>query len=67
MEPTPRLTLCLAMDLKGSTASGLKLSTRKLDRFNLALVNQLSPYLRSVQLDHALVKFTGDGWLVMSD
>lgn len=55
------------MDLKGSTSSGLKLSTRKLDRFNLALVNQLSPYLRSVQLDHALVKFTGDGWLVMSD
>jgi tetratricopeptide (TPR) repeat protein len=66
-EPTPRLTLCLNMDLKGSTASGLKLSTKKLDRFNLALVDQLGPHLRSVQLEHALVKFTGDGWLVMSD
>lgn len=66
-EPTPRLTLCLAMDLKGSTRSGLRLSTRKLDRFNLALVNHISPHLQAVQLEHAVVKFTGDGWLVMSD
>lgn len=66
-EPTPRLTLCLAMDLKGSTTSGLRLSTKKLDRFNLALVNHISPHLQAVQLEHAVVKFTGDGWLVMSD
>lgn len=66
-EPTPRLTLCLAMDLKGSTRSGLRLSTRKLDRFNLALVNHISPHLQAVELEHAVVKFTGDGWLVMSD
>lgn len=66
-EPTPRLTLCLAMDLKGSTRSGLRLSTRKIDRFNLALVNHISPFLQAVQLEHAVVKFTGDGWLVMSD
>src|SRR5579885_211808 len=66
-EPTPRLTLCLAMDLKGSTRTGLSLSSRKLDRFNLALVNHIRPQLQSVQLDHAVVKFTGDGWLVMSD
>ncbi len=66
-EPAPRLTLCLAMDLKGSTTSGLQLSTKKLDRFNLALVDQLGPHLRAVQLEHATVKFTGDGWLVMSD
>lgn len=63
----PRLTLCLAMDLMGSTTVGLKLSTKRLDRFNLALVDQLGPYLRLLQLEHALVKFTGDGWLVMSD
>ncbi|MEA2553503.1 MAG: hypothetical protein QOJ65_1679 [Fimbriimonadaceae bacterium] len=55
------------MDLKGSTSSGLRLSTRKLDRFNLALVNHISPHLQAVQLEHAVVKFTGDGWLVMSD
>ncbi len=66
-EPTPRLTLCLAMDLKASTKSGLALSSRKIDRFNLALVNHISPQLERVQLDHAVVKFTGDGWLVMSD
>jgi tetratricopeptide (TPR) repeat protein len=66
-EPTPRLTLCLAMDLKASTSTGLSLSSRKLDRFNLALVNHIRPQLQSVQLDHAVVKFTGDGWLVMSD
>ena len=66
-EPAPRLTLCLAMDLKASTRTGLALSSRKIDRFNLALVNHISPQLQAVQLEHAVVKFTGDGWLVMSD
>lgn len=66
-EPSPRLTLCLAIDLKGSTATGMKLSTRRRDRFNLALVNQMHPYLEAVGLQHTLIKFTGDGWLVMSD
>jgi tetratricopeptide (TPR) repeat protein len=66
-EPSPRLTLCLAMDLKGSTATGMKLSTRRRDRFNLVLVNQLHPYLEAVGLESALIKFTGDGWLIMSD
>jgi len=67
IETSPRLTLCLAMDLKASTQNGLRLSTRRLDRFNLALVNQLPPYLEAVELDDALIKFTGDGWLIMSD
>lgn len=66
-EHSARLTLCLAMDLKGSTKSGLELPTKRLDSFNLALVNQLTPHLHSVQLEHSVVKFTGDGWLVMSD
>jgi class 3 adenylate cyclase len=55
------------MDLCDSTATGLRLSTRKLDRFNLALIDQLDPHLEAMQLQHAVVKFTGDGWLVMSD
>lgn len=66
-ELSPRLTLCLAMDLKGSTMAGMKLITRRLDRFNLALVNQLTPHLKTVGLEDALIKFTGDGWLIMSD
>ncbi len=66
-EPSPRLTLCLAMDLKGSTTAGLQLSSKKLDRFNLALVTQLDPHLVAVGLDSTVIKFTGDGWLVMSD
>lgn len=66
-EPSPRLTLCLAMDLKKSTTTGLKLTTKRLDRFNLALVNQIGPHLSAVGLEKALIKFTGDGWLIMSD
>lgn len=55
------------MDLCGSTANGLRLSTRRLDRFNTALVEQLNPHLEAMELEQAVVKFTGDGWLVMSD
>lgn len=63
----PRMTLCLAIDLHKSTAAGLRLSTKRLDRFNLALVNQLRPHLLAVGLENALIKFTGDGWLIISD
>jgi tetratricopeptide (TPR) repeat protein len=66
IEPSPRLTLCLAIDLKQSTSAGLRLSTRRLDRFNLALINQLTPHLRAVGLASVRMKFTGDGWLLMS-
>jgi len=66
-EPTPRLTLCLAMDLLGSTTAALHLSSKRLDRFNLALINQLNPHLKAVGMEDCLIKFTGDGWLVMSD
>lgn len=66
-DPTPRMALCLAVDLKKSTATGLALSTKRLDRLNLALVRQFSPHLEAVGLTGALVKFTGDGWLVVSD
>ncbi len=66
-DPSPQLTLCLVMDLKRSTATGLKLSTRRLDKFNLALVNQLRPHLEAVGLTEVRMKFTGDGWLLMSN
>src|SRR6476659_2239404 len=66
-DPSPRMTLCLAIDLKKSTAAGLLLTTKRLDRFNLALVRQFTPHLVAVGLEGALIKFTGDGWLVLSD
>jgi tetratricopeptide (TPR) repeat protein len=65
--PSPRMTLCLAIDLKKSTAAGLKLSTKLLDRFNLALVRQVTPHLTAVGLTKAVIKFTGDGWLIITD
>jgi len=58
---------CLALDLVGSTEAGLGLTTQELDRFNIALVNQIWPHLERVGLENMLVKFTGDGWLVISD
>ena len=63
----PKQTVCLCIDLKRSTSTGLALSTTKFDQFNLALVRQLGPHLTTVGLEDALVKFTGDGWLIMSD
>ncbi len=61
------MTLCLTIDLKKSTSAGLVLTTKRLDRFNLALVRQVSPHLATVGLNSVLVKFTGDGWLIISD
>ncbi len=45
----------------------MKLSTRKLDLFNISLVEQIKPHLESLELTDVLVKFTGDGWLLMTD
>lgn len=65
--PSPRMTLCLAIDLKKSTATGMELPTKQLDRFNLALVRQVTPHLTAVGLQDAVIKFTGDGWLIITD
>ncbi|RZB31003.1 MAG: hypothetical protein AEth_00957 [Candidatus Argoarchaeum ethanivorans] len=59
--------LCLSIDLIGSTAAGLKLTTPQLNRFNISLANQIRPHLENLELKDALVKFTGDGWLVMTE
>jgi len=40
-ERSARLVYCLSVDLIGSTDAGMALSTRKLDRFNIALVEQI--------------------------
>lgn len=60
------LVYCLCMDLIGSTEVGLELTTAQLDRFNLSLVEQIKPHLENLGLDDALLKFTGDGWLLMT-
>jgi len=61
-----QLTCCLCIDLIGSTAGGLTLTSRQLDRFNIALVEQIAPHLEQLGLSHVLLKFTGDGWLLLA-
>ena len=58
---------CLSIDLIGSTSFMLGLTTPQQDRFNRSLVNQIRQYLEKLELTKSLVKFTGDGWLVMTD
>jgi pentatricopeptide repeat protein len=67
MSASGKEVYCLCIDLIGSTAFGLELNKRQLDLFNRALVSQLNPHIKSVGLEETLVKFTGDGWLVISD
>src|SRR5205807_9802220 len=62
-----RLVSCLSIDLIGSTKAGLELTAARLDRFNTSLVSQIKPHLEKLGLRDALVKFTGDGWLLMTD
>jgi hypothetical protein len=64
---TVNLVFCLSIDMIGSTKAGLKLPTQKLDKFNIALANQIKPHIEKLDLTDALLKFTGDGWLVMTE
>ncbi|RCV63785.1 Tetratricopeptide (TPR) repeat [Methanophagales archaeon] len=57
---------CLCIDLIGSTAAGLELTSQQLKRFNISLVEQIRPHLKKFWLADSLMKFTGDGWLVMN-
>ena len=61
------LVYCLYIDLIGSTKRGLEFTTAGLDRFNRALVDQIKPHLIKLGLKEILIKFTGDGWLLMTD
>ncbi|MGA2670080.1 MAG: hypothetical protein ABSF21_01485 [Dehalococcoidia bacterium] len=61
------LVYCFAMDLIGSTKAGLELTTSSMDRFNTSLVEQIKPHLEKLGLIDALLKFTGDGWLLMTE
>ena len=59
-------TYCLAIDLVGSTTAGQRRSTAENERFNRALVTHLGEYIRVAELGQTLIKFEGDGWLVMT-
>lgn len=59
-------TYCLAIDIVGSTAASQTRSTAENDRFNRALVAHLGGYIRAASLGRTLIKFEGDGWLVMT-
>ena len=63
----PYQVYCLSIDLIGSTNSGLKFATSVLDNFNKSLVQQIKPHLEKLGLIHVLLKFTGDGWLLMTE
>jgi tetratricopeptide (TPR) repeat protein len=62
-----RRVYCLCIDMIGSTQAGLNLTTPKFDRFNRSLVEQIQPHLKKLDLTNALLKFTGDGWLLLTD
>ena len=61
-----KLIYCLCVDLIDSTKAGLEFSTARLEHFNISLVEQIRPHLIELGLDDATLKFTGDGWLLMT-
>ena len=65
--PNPDYVFCLCIDMIGSTEAGLQLSQDKCVSFNRSLVEQIKPYLKEFELSEALLKFTGDGWLLMTN
>lgn len=60
------IVCCLCIDMIGSTRAGLSRTTQQNDKFNLAFVEQLWPHWEELVLGETLVKFTGDGWLVIT-
>jgi hypothetical protein len=62
---TERQVVCLSIDMVRSVDATLVMSNIQRDRFNLAFVKQITPYLDQLRLLDAVIKFTGDGWLIM--
>lgn len=56
---------CLYVDMVSSTENLLKLKEYERARFYRALVRQIEPHITALGLSDAVVKFTGDGWLIM--
>ncbi|MDI6760113.1 MAG: hypothetical protein QMD05_04745, partial [Candidatus Brocadiaceae bacterium] len=68
-----KFVYCLCIDMKGSTKTGLNLPQSSLNRFNKKFAEEiLQPHLgeqdeEKLGLANLLIKFTGDGWLLMTD
>lgn len=60
-----RQVSCLCIDVIGSTAAGLAMDGWLRKRYFQAVAEQLRPYLEAFELCDAIVKFTGDGWMIM--
>ena len=60
-----RFVYCLCVDIVGSTQAGLQMDSRQRNEFNKLIIEYVQPYLAEFELDDALQKFTGDGWLIM--
>jgi len=58
---------CLCIDMIDSTQIGLGYPNIMFDCFNISVVKQIEPHLKRYELTDALIKFTGDGWLVMTN
>ncbi len=58
---------CLCVDMIQSTDAALKRSSQEQNIFNSVLVKQIGPHITKLALEDAIVQFTGDGWLVMTD
>ena len=63
----PYSVYCLCIDMIGSTKAGLELPSRQYDKFNRALVEQIKPHWEALDLTGGLLKFTGDGWRLMTN
>lgn len=65
-ERTHLIVYCLSVDMVGSTKTSLKMASDHIDKFNNALMDQIRPHLMKLGLEGELLKFTGDGWLLMT-
>jgi len=67
-EHRPNPVWCLLIDLIKSTPFASQLSTELIDNFNIVMAEeQMTPHLTYLELGSVLLKFTGDGWLLMTD
>lgn len=59
-----RTVIALVVDVIASTKFGLDLDLASFRRYNRAFAEQIWPNLKAFALENAIVKFTGDGWLI---
>lgn len=72
MEPFDRrhLVYCLSIHMSEPATSARTVGEAELarqDRFNIILAEHLKPHIRNLQLSDIFIKFTGNGFLLMTD